>query len=155
MPRFVKQRDHYACGPVAIANAIKALGGKINYSKTRKVLCTACRCSPKTGGTDSFQLMRSLKKFLPIYLSGDITISWRNYPPVSQIRKHVELKGVVVLTCFRKGDDEGHFYTIVSSKKNLFTTANDLGKTIVVCRHSALRKKSERHEGWFIRKKDG
>lgn len=45
MPRYVRQRNKYSCGPVAIINAIKWAGGHVTMRKDFKRLIKATHCS--------------------------------------------------------------------------------------------------------------
>jgi hypothetical protein len=160
MPRFVKQRDHYSCGPAAVANAIKALGGSISYSKTYKILRVACRTTPGSG-TDDGGFSRALEKFLPIYVSGRINVLKRWFPTLSQIEKHLRLGGVVVVN-WRYSDGCGHYTVISNLDRELFTLLNyTKGKTTTRIRRATFSKafqgksKDYMNRGWFIRREDG
>jgi hypothetical protein len=49
--RYLKQRDKYSCGPIAIANAIKWYGGKERAKDLRKHFISVCECSPNHGAS--------------------------------------------------------------------------------------------------------
>ncbi len=55
-----KQPDGYSCGPVAVMNAIKWLGGKMSFKKDRDIF-TGFGCDKD--GTNRLELTESLKAF--------------------------------------------------------------------------------------------
>lgn len=73
MVRYVKQHDHYSCGPVAILNAALWAGKKVTKSKDLKRLCRLTKCNPihindrKRKGTKQKNLDRALTKELRGY----------------------------------------------------------------------------------------
>ncbi len=45
MPRYIKQRDNYSCGPVALINAARWSGSKEKIRSLRKRFMSECECT--------------------------------------------------------------------------------------------------------------
>lgn len=46
---YVKQRDRFRCGPVAIINALRWAGKDVGYKNTISQLCRKCKCKAPSG----------------------------------------------------------------------------------------------------------
>lgn len=48
---YLKQRDRFRCGPIAIFNALRWAGKAVSYKKDIKRLSKLCKCEPPKGTT--------------------------------------------------------------------------------------------------------
>ncbi len=164
--RYVKQRDHYSCGPVAIMNVLKWVGVRFNYQERIKVLQEACDCVP-TRGTRHAAFDRALRHVVGL-LPVDVRVRRVHRPKLSQIEEHLLSGGIVVLNYRWKTDEEGfsrHFVllTKVSGNGKYFLTANDStgGPAARVINRATLKKFNLRfqrpdphYKAWFVSVKD-
>lgn len=84
--RFIRQHDHYRCGPVAIVNAVKLLGGKMTAADM-KWFSEFVGCKPGYGvdptalkkfarflGLRITEILRPLKKDIDALLDAEIPV---------------------------------------------------------------------------------
>lgn len=149
--RYVKQRDSYSCGPVAIINILKWLGvEKVTY-KLLPFAQIICNCS--TDGTHDIDIEKAMK-----YL--EITKKRKISPSIKEVDKHL-ISGGIILISYVTIFDDGHFslcvgkhdgkhgpyYRVINSEFG----GNDLiyRKDIIKMLH---RSKLEKSWTWFIYK---
>jgi len=115
---YVKQRDKYSCGPIAILNAIKWSGIKATYSshfKRVSKLSNSGIC-----GIDNHDITKALNNYkkLKYRIKKHIT--------VEELEKHL-IKGgsAIVGYDFRiDGEDVGHYSFIAGKKDRRFVIIN-------------------------------
>lgn len=61
MINYVKQRDRFRCGPVAVINAVKWAGGRMSYKTSIREITDQCHCVPGEG-TMVIDLHKTLHK---------------------------------------------------------------------------------------------
>lgn len=164
--RYVKQRDHYSCGPVAIMNVLKWVGVRFNYQERIKVLQEACDCVP-TRGTRHAAFDRALRLAAKL-VTADVRIRRVHRPKLSQIEEHLRSGGAVVLNYRWKTDEKGfsrHFMllTKVYGSGKYFLTVNDRtdGPAARGIHRATLKKFNLRfqrpdthYKAWFVSVKD-
>jgi len=160
MPKYVRQRDHTSCGPVAIINILKWLGFNVTYGEYIDVLRAMCRCEPgPRGGTESADMARALRR---------LKIKYKKYkmPSIKQVDQHLDNGGIILLDyqipystkagklIFDKG--EWHFALCIGRTSKTYVVVND-GTKHTVGRRSRKTMKAlfknadDPNYGWFIK----
>ena len=122
MIRYVRQRDKFRCGPVAIINTMKALGQQVSYQTWIPQLDQIC-LAKEYGGTFETQLnnvLVSLAKKKKFSVKG-----WKNNPTLGDLDKELSQKRVVLLRYFHSEPKKGHYTTIIGRTKQFYILAND------------------------------
>lgn len=169
MIRYIKQRDKYNCGPVAVLNALKWAGKKVTYASDFKKIKEACK-SGKKNGTYVTALTDALIKYKLIrrrdYKSPATTKdidTWLKKGNAVIVRygwwKKSERKKVnQYATRLKKGKWIGHYVLIsghyVNSK---WYVIHNVGRSWTVwskrkLRHYLSNTGSGESDVWFIRK---
>ena len=122
MPRYVRQRDKYSCGPIAIINAIKWAGGHATVKKDHKRLVRTTNCSvmPKGVFRSNFdRVLRHEGRWI-------IKVTRRLRPGIKAIEEHVRKDDCVTIVnnCFL-GQETGELYAHFT----LYVDASPSGKT--------------------------
>lgn len=160
--RYVKQRDHYSCGPVAIMNVLKWVGVRFNYRDRIKAFQEACSCIP-TRGTNHSSFDRALRQIVGL-LPVDVRVRRVHRPKLSQMEEHLRSGGIVVLNYRWEAEEEGfsrHFMllTKVYGSGKYFLTVNDRrrGPAAQAIHRSTLKKFNLRfqrpdphYKAWFV-----
>jgi hypothetical protein len=132
MPRYVKQRDLYSCGPIAVANALKWAGKDISYKKHHKGFKRLCGAHNIKGVRP-----RNLEKALKVAGKGLFSITPVCKPKLEEIDKHLSGNGCIVLSYAwteRKVEENvtivyvnGHYINILDKTSNgiLYKVTND------------------------------
>lgn len=129
MIRYLHQRDHYSCGPVAIINAIKWAGGRATRSKHLTGLQEMCDCGADRG-TSWFNFDRVLRQVM----RGRVDVVRKFNPAFKQVSDHAKRDdGCVVVYCWPFRDISGsvdcgvdcHFSLVVDSTRDSFIAVND------------------------------
>lgn len=163
MPRYIKQRDNFRCGPVAIANAIKWAGGDFSFRKNKKWLDEVANTTAPTG-TWPVHFHRALRK-----VGGEhFTITKRRLEKLTPtqsirlIRKHLKSGGAVIMNVSRytqMGDDAGHYFLLIGYGDGFFLGVNmSTDKTVEYIHTRRLRDDLRGggwpHGCWLLRRKD-
>ena len=136
--KYVKQKDTYTCGPVALINVLRWAGQlKVNpkYLKAIKAICF----TDKNQGTYSKEFDRAIKYFRPI-----IKIKTKKKPDLKDIDNCVDKGGIVVIGYVYKFHEieQAHFALIIGRTKTRYILVNDSRRFIFsTSRPSALEKK--------------
>ena len=145
MPRFIKQRDEYSCGPVAIVNALKWAGIKATYAHVKKYK-RICK-TEEDMGTTLFAIHETLaatKVFKIVRLYN---------PPIKRIDEHIDGGGAVLFGSTKIKTEEsyeGHYALIVSRSQKRYGVCNlePPGKSYkTCCRKRFIKKFMKRFEG--------
>ena len=165
MTRYVKQRDAYSCGPVAIMNVLKWAGQQFAYQDKIARIQWWCK-NKKKRGTNHLNFDRALRHF-----GKHLNIKRVYYPKLHEIEAHLNQGGIVVLTCITdKTKIRGisytsrHFVLIdhVSKTGKTFFLINSYSNTKarVACLRTTLKKLQLRYQrvdshykAWFINKR--
>lgn len=162
MTRYVKQKDSFRCGPVAILNALKWAGIKVSYDSFINCLTLLCLCTPSRGTKhgDFDLILRGVGE-------GYYTVKRIYRPKLNQIEKHLKSGGAVILnyrihrdsTCERR-----HFqFTIDTDRKGEKFKIANIGSKKAVCTISRLgfknrflrfQRTDKSFKGWFLTKID-
>lgn len=160
-PRYVKQRDKFSCGPVAIMNILKWSGERFSYQETIDLFRKLCECNnPRGTNHPNFdKALRAVTKRL-----GGFHVRRVHNPKLPEVEKHLREEGVVILNYFWRNEKEGayrHFtlLTSVSETGKSFLTVNDNWEgpalqretRASVKKHNFRFQRSDPHFGaWFI-----
>lgn len=158
MPRYMRQRNRFSCGPIAILNSLKWAGQKVTYEGWYRNLKRACGCN-RIFGTNQKIFDKNLR-----YLGSHLfTIRKRNRPKLSEIEKHVTNGGAVLLSYYwnNNGYSGRHFALIVDYDGKYFTVVNDSRvETVMKISRKGFKRRCLRFQrtnrylrGWFLRKK--
>ncbi len=165
MIRFVKQRDQYRCGPIAILNALKWAGARVSSSDYLDYLTELSVCGPSPRGTWHKTFDRALR------VAGEDFYSTRRiyYPTLGEIESHLQDGGAIVLNYYWRIDKEKvssrHFQFLVgiSPSGDAFYSVNRGGKQPTLQRLTRetfkkddlrFQRVDENYKAWFLTKEE-
>jgi len=162
MPRYVRQRDQYRCGPIAILNALKWAGAKVSSSDYLDYLTALSVCGPSPRGTWHKTFDRALR------VAGEDFYSVRRiyYPTLGEIESHLQDGGAIVLNYYWRIDKEDvssrHFQLLVGmSASGDIISVNRGGKQPTLQRLTRetfkkddlrFQRVDESYKAWFLTK---
>lgn len=158
--RFIRQRDQYSCGPIAILNALKWTGISITYRSHFKKIKTLCKTTMNWGTTPE-----NITKVLLDY-SEHLNFEIKELVTLKSIDKHLKAGGALILEYWFNEDGiyDGHYVFIFQRDGHDFITVNNMNAAPAAqpCTRqmlkSMLRCKKYRHTGspsaWLINKND-
>lgn len=114
--RYIKQRDNYSCGPVALANAMKWAGSKDSASALRKHFIPICNCTPEDGGTRPWDLHSALETI------DIISFDKIEYPSLQDLDDHLDGGGIVLLRV--RYEDGGHYFLCTRRTPQMYEVIN-------------------------------
>jgi hypothetical protein len=91
-PRWIRQKDEYSCGPIAVANVLKWAGVPTSWKRSKRSLQKLCRTN-KDLGTNENDMEAALRKLG----AGHITVQRRVRWKMAELIGHVESRGCVVV----------------------------------------------------------
>lgn len=160
-PRYLKQRDEFRCGPVAIMNVLKWSGGLLSHDNMRDPLTKMCKCTSEGGGTGHGVFDQVLRKFGKRYKSYAVRRVMR--PTLAQIEEHLREGGALVLNyCWNyRGGEDRHYSVVVgiSDSGRSFRVVNGRkrGRAAKWIRREKFKNWEQRfqrtdkiHKAWFI-----
>ena len=115
--RFVKQRNQFSCGILAIINTKKWLGLKASYKKDYKK--TARFCKTTTDGTKREKISAALDK-----LSDYLTYEFMYLVTFKQIKEHLVTGGAIILEYFfleYPGMHDGHYEILMYENEKFYS----------------------------------
>lgn len=121
MTQYIKQRDKFRCGPVAILNSLRWAGADISTSYVYE-LTDKCAATPTNGGTSHHALDRILREDGKGLLEVDLILKPRMY----EVEEHLQKGGSVILNYMWGGEDDTHRHFV------LLTEESKSGKTFEV-----------------------
>ena len=166
-PRYVKQRDKFSCGPVAIMNVLKWSGMEFSHEYLRDWAGGLCECGPPDG-TAHKKFEKGLRQASKAY-GRPFTVRKVMHPTLAQIDEHLREGGAIVLNYYWRREDEGtsnrHFMLVagISDSGKSYLTVNDHREgpaarwdTRTLFKKSNLRfqKTDSSFKGWFISLKE-
>lgn len=118
--RYLKQRDQFRCGPIAIINVLKWAGLPATY-KTIDLFSIIMRTN-ENKGTKRLEITKALKLFDPV-----IKFKHKNKPTSDDIRNHLD-SNRIALVLIRWIDEKkkahGHYFVIDRVSNNNFNCIN-------------------------------
>ena len=179
--RYIRQKDQYSCGPIAIMNILKWSGVEFSYREAIKFFQKICNCRASHGGTTHSSFDWALRR-VGEHLEGGLHIRRVYRPALWQIEEHLKAGGVIALNYHwrkdtagkkvkkvkkvKKGDLEGrHFILLVgvSEEGQSFLTVNEyhFGPALVPVSRKFVRQdllrfqRTDSHgKAWFVSLKD-
>jgi len=157
--RYIKQKDTYSCGPVALINALKWAGFKYTY-KDLKRFQRLCKCTYPNGCSwnDFTSAIRSMSKLM--------TTTRKNWPGILDINNHLREGGIIVLSYRLDPLDNSHYLLIVDydpAKKEYTVVNKDGGEkraeskiswgdmAEILKHHYVVERRLESPSAWFLR----
>lgn len=144
--QYVKQRDRFRCGPVALLNALKWQGLRISLTGLRD-LSELVQCkwknSIKHSGTYLHHFNRVAKQLGYVRLA---------CPSVTKIDRELKAGNIVILLRIAKDFSWGHYSIVIDHKRGRYYGVNHTGNT-----HGWYPRKTfyRRHfgtfEAWVVR----
>lgn len=163
MTRYVRQKDKFRCGPVAILNALRWAGLNINYKKSINNLTLMCFCKPGRG-TSHNNFDNALRELCENFFK----VRRVYHPTLKQIEEHLQNNGAVILNyriCRIKKEEQRHFQLVVGMDKNgkYFHSVNAFSNKPAFFKISREKFKSsclrsqrvdKSFKAWFLTKKE-
>ena len=124
--RFIKQRDTFSCGPIAIINIYKWAGYLYSYKEVKYISKLIGTCPPHfvvgLTGTWSTPIDQHLKKSKLIKYNGykhgfDINT-------LKNIDRHLDNNGCCLVNIYWKKNGGGHYFVIVGHTKTKYAVIN-------------------------------
>ncbi len=158
--RYIKQRDKYRCGPVALMNILKWSGRGLAYDDSRDPLTALCKCEPE-GGTKWGKFDQGLRKLAQRHQGLKVEKVIR--PRLSEIEEHLRGGGALVLNYHweYQGKEDRHYSLVVgiSDSGRSFRVVNGRkrGRAAKWIRREKFKNWEQRfqrtdrnHQAWFI-----
>lgn len=122
--RWIRQRNFYSCGPVALLNLSKWLGEKVTYANDYLYWFDKCSCS--VYGSSPTNFVQAL------YSIENIKITPRSIPTMCIIDESLKKNRAIVMKSASLGVGEfwgenrivGHYYLITERSKDSFFCVN-------------------------------
>lgn len=136
--RFLRQRDQYSCGPIAILNALKWAGLQLTYKDNFKQIKKLCKTTASWGTTPE-NITNVLSKYTE-HLNFEI----KALITLKDIERHLKKGGAVILEYwFKENLDiyDGHYVFIFQIFGKDFVVANGIdGKEAIhICSRKELK----------------
>lgn len=158
--RYVKQRDKYSCGPVALMNILKWGGSLLSYDDQRDPLTTLCKCT-SDDGTKWGKFDQALRKVSKRHKG--FTVEKVRRPTLTEIEEHLRAGGALVLNYHwqYRGKEDRHYSIVVgvSDSGRSFRVVNGRkrGRAAKWIRREKFKNWEQRfqrtdphHQAWFI-----
>lgn len=133
--RWIKQRDQYSCGVVAVINALKWAGYNATYNKDFKRLKKACKCTFEgTFVEDLDRVIRSYKGL--IVLPEDEPMS---APSIKLVDDCLGAGGAIIISYIAKSKGEisvSHLTLCIGKSGKRYVFINDSSRGKTVTKHS-------------------
>lgn len=160
MKKYVKQRDEYRCGPIALLNALIWAGQDVSYEKDIDRLTEKCHCS-RLKGTYHINFYKALRQVGKKVF--DVNLIWN--PSIKLVDQHLQSGGSIIINYRWQAphQDSLHYASLVDitetgktiSVVNAFVRGPALYK---IRRHTFIHKfrcrGDHEYSGWFLTKKD-
>ena len=160
-PRYVKQRDKYRCGPVAIMNVLKWSGEGEPHDYLRDWATHVCDCTPPDG-TPHKAFEAGLRQASKVY-GHPFVVRKVMSPTLAEISSHLRGGGALVLNYHweRKGSSARHFsvLTEISDSGRSFRVINGRrrGRAAKWIKREDFKNHEQRfqrtdksHKAWFV-----
>lgn len=120
--RFLRQRDEYSCGPIAVLNALKWAGLSLTYKQNFKEIKELCKTT-KSWGTTPSNITNVLSQYIE-YICFEV----KELITLKDIEKHIKHGGALILEYWFKDDLEfdGHYVFILEKDEDSFIIANGM-----------------------------
>lgn len=155
-PRYIKQRDHHSCGPVALLNALKWAGYKVSYNKHFRSIYRSCKCSDTgTFDCDFDSAIRRYRHLIVMPEDGPF-----EQPYIGLIDEHLDNGGAVVFSYIYKScrGMDSHLSLCIGRSGKTYMFVNDSEFKPTICkrkRKTVVKMLKFKDDGvgsfvWFI-----
>ena len=158
--RYVRQRDQYSCGPIAIMNALKWAGLSATYRTHFHKIRSLCKTTMSWGTTPK-NMTVTLEKY-----SKCLSFTTKSLVTLKEIDKHLAAGGAVILEYWFLDDEmgyyDGHYVFVFREREHNFIIVNAIDVPVTYpCSRDMLKSilscKKYRHTGspsaWFLIKR--
>lgn len=136
--RYLKQRDRYTCGPIAVINALKWAGVKVSYNSHFNRIKKISKC--KFDGVDYDGITKAIKNYKSIFTM------WENhFVRISDIDAYLKSGASIILEYYYKDLESpdkysGHFVFISGKWGKYFLLVNNYqkGPALQLCKRREL-----------------
>ena len=161
-PRYLKQRDRFSCGAIALLNCLKWAGYQVNYRRDFGRAIRACKCT--IDGMFDYNFDKAIRRYKNIMVMPDDKSMFA--PSINLVDECLENNGAVVMSYIYKykGKVEiSHITVCIGRKGKQYLFANNsVGgkKALIYQRRSTvikmLRFSENGHgcEAWFLNRLD-
>lgn len=147
MPQYIKQKDEFGCGPVALLNVRLWAGQSVTYKQNYEECKTTCKCLE---GTQRSHFHRALNHFAPnsynVYTNSNLNIK--------DLSNHIKTDGIAVLLHYFPDAWYSHFCLVTGreNKDDWVLINNDKNRLRQKVSHNEMKKYMKRQfiDGvWF------
>ena len=131
--RYLKQRDRYACGPIAVLNALKWAGAKVSYNSHFNRIKKLSKCH--LDGADYDGLIKAVKNYKSIFC-----VQENHFVDIGDIDFYLKEGGSIILEYYYRDLEStegyvGHFVFIPGKWGKYFLVVNNYqkGPAIQIC----------------------
>jgi hypothetical protein len=162
LPRYLKQRDHYSCGAIALLNTLKWAGYQVSYQRDFKRACRTCKCTKEGMFDHHFDTaIRRYKKLVVLPDDGSF-----HAPPIKLVDECLDSGGAVVISFIYKYQgiaETSHIALCIGRKGKRYLFANNSAgakKALIYQRRSTVVKMLRFSENgcgsevWFLDRLD-
>lgn len=119
MTQYIKQKDNFGCGPIALLNVRLWAGQFVTYKQNYEECKIACKCSDE--GTQRSNFHRALNHFSPnsynVYTNSNLNIR--------DLTNHIKADGIAVLLHYFPGAWYSHFCLVIGKEDDNWILVND------------------------------
>jgi hypothetical protein len=128
MTRYVKQKNDYSCGILAVINALKWAGYSYTYDQLYAILKDLLKTDKESGTVDT-----NLHKVLKLFSSGRFNVTYKKSISYKYLNSMIEQgNAAILLTCLYNHHNEAlHYYLIIGKDGDKFVTVNLFSDTNV------------------------
>lgn len=120
MPRYVKQRNTYSCGVIAVINALKWAGYNFTYDQLYNVLSEVLQTNSEIGTEEKY-----LDKVLKLFGSKVFSVTHVKSINFKQLNKEIEEgHAVILLTHTDDHDKDMHYFLVIGKQDKKFIAIN-------------------------------
>ena len=119
MPRYIKQKDDFSCGPVALLNVRLWAGQQITYKQNYEECKIMCKCSEE--GTQRSHFQRALNYFA----LNSYNVYSNSHLNIQDLTNHINADGAAVLLHYFPGAWYSHFCLVIGKKDDDWIVIND------------------------------
>lgn len=159
MPKYIRQKDHTSCGPVALINVLKWMDYNVSYDNYIHIARALCKHrAGKDGGTTDTNMAAAFRYH-------EISYKKVKNPTIKQIDAHLDNDGIILLDYaipkvfngyieFDVGD--WHYILCIGRTDKMYTVVNDATKRTVGRRRKStfelmLKWDGNDHYAWMIK----
>lgn len=143
--RFLKQKDRFRCGPVALVNALK-WSGKKSTSKDLIKISHLLKTKPKTG-----TYIHNIEKVVDKFFKN----SMLEAPCLRTLDNHLAANGAILFSYAHPEKRKGHIFLIIKNTDKTYLAVNFSNKkTISIVCKTTIKSMVDKYRSfaWLINK---